>query len=514
MAPSLHLLVVLLCLSSYLFDISVAQLVFHDTDANLEEWAGIFDDSLENTLHLEPLRLRLVPTPVRLDFNQSNILLNDIEDIVSHHFRIMNQEGLHLGKFRAMEFGALEGVRFEPGDSASELPSATVIDIRGIYVSFMDEIPDEHVIMKNLQEFINQHDFSEKKKMATNTEITAQKGTDTGFSNEAFYHIPAAIKSIKLTWASQGYTLAPSPSPVLRVTKPPVVDGNDDSSSDDPQNDLRVPLMAGGFIMITTLSLFLAKRYRSNRGSTNDSTNSNLRRFTIQRNEFDGLDFLYPSIGLGSENGGFPTFSPNQSSNIKVHFVDLDNQPISPEDIGEIVLTDSVSDISSLGQSENRIVVTYPIHSLDAGRGFPITNLTRVGNSNGPWALYHETQEGFDRLHDDDDDEWVSNQSSSLRNVPKLLRGKSDSLRYSSDASSLDVDQFLADQRVRGLDDHDLDLNVLPNENTLSETKISWLHDRIQRLRGGTIVESRRPEKDSDQDDQHSSVEGVLRSVV
>lgn len=510
MTPSLQLSVLLLSL----FGISVAQLVYHDTDAKFEDGIGIFDDSLENTLHLEPLRLRIVPTPVRLEFNQTNILLSDIEDMVSHHFRNMNQEGLDLGKFRAMEFGALEDVRFEPGDSVLDLPSATVVDIRGIDVSFMDVMPDKDVIMKTLQEFINRYDFGEKK-TTTTTQTTAQKGTDTGFANEIFYQIHTVIKSIKLTWASQGYTLAPSPSPVLFITKPPTVDGNDDlTKEDDPKDSIRYPLLAGGFVMIA-FSFFLVKRYHTNRHSANDSITSNLRSFGRHRNEFDGLDFLYPSIPIGSENGGFPTFSPHQSSNIKVHFVDLDNQPISPEDIGEIVLTDSVSDISSLGQSENRLVVTYPVHSLDVARGFPMTNLTRVGHKDGAWALYHETQEGFDRLYDDaDDDEWVSNQGSNLRNVPKLLRGNSDSLRYSSDASSLDIDQFHANQGVNGFDNHNLDLNVLPNENTMSRTKKTWLQESLRRLRRGKLDESHVLARGNDQGDEDSSVGGVLRSVV
>jgi len=496
-----------------IFGQTVSQLVYHGTDANIEDALGIFDDSLGHTLQLEPLRLRIVPTPVLLDVYHSNILLNDIEDMVSHHFRVKNQEGFHLGKFRFMEFGTVEGTHFEPGDDALNSPPATLVSINGIDVSFMDEIPDKNVVMKNLQEFINQHDFGENTaKMGGQT--TAQKGSDNGFATDAVFEFQTAIKSIKLTWSSQGYTLAPSPSPVFLSTRSPTVDGTDDILRDDPTKggSIRYPLMAGCFVMVA-LSLLLVKRYKSNRQSSNGSITSNLRRFPSRRNEFDGLDFLHPPMGLGSENGGFPMFSPHQcSNNIKVHFVDLDNQPISPKDIGEIVLADSVSDISSLGQSENRIVVTYPIHSSGGGAkgGFPITNLTRVGHTNGPWALYHETQEGFDRLHDDD--EWVSNHDTNLHNVPQLLRSNEDSLRYSSDTSSLDIDPYLADQEVNRVDNHDPDLNVSPNKNTLSATMRIWLPESIRRLRRGQTVENDGLE--SDQGDDHSSVGGLLRSVV
>ena len=412
-----------------------------------------YDDSLESTIELDALRLRLSPTPVVLDTDQATMVLRELEAMINIHYRRLNKEGVMNGKFRGMLFDDPAEIMFESGDgdanrrrsltknlrslkdedSSSSGKPTTILDISRIQVSFMGDSPSQGDIMAILQEHINQLNFGRQKNLGQSSS-TAPK-TQVSASQ-----LSIPVESFTLTWASQGYTLAPTIEQ-QKPSQPPTYTATDSKGS------FNYPVLAGGLIVVVLAGLFLAKRRRRNAGAgvqlqEDDSPPSpnRRRRWGSHRKEFDGGDefdgceWLNRSPCPQSEMGAFPSFQSAERAKVNINFVDYVNQPADPKEIGEIAVNDAASEVSSLGKSEGRVEVTYPASGVM--EAFPVTNLTRVKGKSGGGQLYHETFEGFDRL----DDEWVSDKGSG-RDLSRLLVASSDSLRYSSD-SSQDVDGF------------------------------------------------------------------------
>jgi len=425
-----------------------------DTNYYTNEDVGLDGDLLlESTLELDALRLRLSPTPIALDTDQATLMLRELEAMINQHCRTLNKEGVMDGKFRAMQFDDPSAILFESGDSDANRrrsltqnlrslkdedssPSGkptTILDIRRIQVSFIGDSPSEgEDVMAILQKYINQLDFSGQTSLDQPGMTAPKNQGSTG-------QLSIPVESFTLTWASQGYTLAPTmeqPKP----SQPPTFIATDRKGS------FNYPVLAGGLIVVVLASMFLAQRRRRKSGvqlqdDVSPPSPNRRRRWGSLRgkefdggDEFDGCEFLNRSPCPLSEMGAFPSFQSSERAKVKLNFVDYENQPADPKEIGEIAVNDSASEVSSLGKSEGRLEVTYPASRVM--EAFPVTNLTRVNGNRGDGQLYHETFEGFDRL----DDEWVSNKGSG-RDLSKLLVASSDSLRYSSD-SSQDVDGF------------------------------------------------------------------------
>lgn len=422
------------------------------------EDVGLDDDSLEITVELDALRLRLSPTPDVLDTDQATLVLRELESMINMHYRTLNKEGVMNGKFRGMLFDDPAAIMFESGDSdanrrrsltknlrslkdegsSSSVKPTTILEIRRIQVSFIgNDSPPQGDIMAILQEHINQLDFSGKKSPGQ-TGMTAPK------IQVSAGQLSIPVESFTLTWASQGYTLAPT----IEQPKPPSQPPTFTFTSPDKKGSFNYPVLAGGLIVVVLASLLLVKRRRRNAGAgvqlqedASLPSPNRRRRWGSHRKEFDGGDefdgceWLNRSPCPQSEMGAFPSFQSADRAKVNINFVDYVNQPADPKEIGEIAVNDTASEVSSLGKSEGRVEVTYPASGVM--EAFPVTNLTRVkGSRGGGGQLYHETFEGFDRL----DDEWVSDKGSG-RDLSKLLVANSDSLRYSSD-SSQDVDGF------------------------------------------------------------------------
>jgi hypothetical protein len=416
----------------------------------------LYYDPVQSIIELDALRLRLSPSPIVLDVDQATMVLRELEAMINIHYRSLNKEGVMNGCFRGMLFDDPAEITFESGngdpnrrrsltknlrslkdeDSSSTgdgIPT-TILDSR-IKVSFMGDVdaPSQGDIMAILQEYINQLNFRGPKNFG-------QSGMTDPKTRVEASQLPFPVESFTLTWASQGYTLAPTieePNP----SQPPT------NTATDRKGSFNYPVLAGGLVVVVLAGLFLAKRRHRNAGvqlQEDDSPPSpnRKRRWGSHRKEFDGGDefdgceWLNRSPCPQSEMGAFPSFQSAERAKVNINFVDYVNQPADPKEIGEIAVNDAASEVSSLGKSEGRMEVTYPASAIM--ETFPVTNLTRVHvqGKGGGGQLYHETFEGFDRL----DDEWVSNKGSG-RDLSRLLVASSDSLRYSSD-SSQDVDGF------------------------------------------------------------------------
>jgi|AntRauTorckE5430_2_1112549.scaffolds.fasta_scaffold00129_17 hypothetical protein len=499
---------------------------------NLDE-ATNDNDCLDGTrdcqtaLKLDALRLRVAPTPTVLDADQASSILRELEAIISRYFRALNNDGVHSGLFRAMQFDNPSEILFESGNDTNERRSlttsasgkpTTILDIGGIEVSFKDKSPAEGEVMANLQEYINQLDFSGKDQ-ADGSGMTSPRMQDNSVSNSQIRkNLSIPVDSFTLTWASQGYTLAPivmSPT-----TQPPTITTIGPEPS---KTKFTYPVLACGLVVVVLAGLFLAKRRRRNKGAElqNDDGFSPTRRrlwSASRHDEFDGLEWMRDSPE--SKMGAFPTFDSSDRANIKVTVVDYENQPANPKDIGMIdTMNDSDSEVSSLGKSEGRMEVTRPAYlSSRAMDAFPVTtNLTRVNGIAGDDELYHETMEGFDRL---DDECWVSDKGSS-KPLQGLLGSYSDSLRYSSDSSSQDVDGFFpTPERTTVLGRREQD--------TSAEEDALYVHRPIEFVPPSRIIgRIRKAPTSSTQDssnedlqvlsfdgDDNSSVGDMLRSIV
>jgi len=129
------------------------------------------DGNCHTILELDALRLRVAPTPTVLDADQASSILLELEGIINRYFRAQNNDGVHSGLFRAMQFDNPSEILFESGNDTNERRSlttsasgkpTTILDIGRIQVSFMDKSPAEGEVMTNLQEYITSLSFRER----------------------------------------------------------------------------------------------------------------------------------------------------------------------------------------------------------------------------------------------------------------------------------------------------------------------------------------------------------------
>ncbi|GFH49801.1 predicted protein [Chaetoceros tenuissimus] len=433
-------------------------------------------------VNLGGIKLQLTPPPSSSDEGLIDEFMSGLQRKIDEY---IHKEDV-FPCYRTMAFDSVgEITRSEQKLRGVSYNSAT-LEIERLRVGFSSTPAAEKDLRKEIQMFINEFQFRTNRKPLPGMSNLARG------RNSVNEWPPFDINSMSLTWAEEGYTLAPTqpPSPDVPI---------------DPK-DKTMLLMSVLLPIAAVLSIagyLLNRRRRRNTGDFYDAR--------VAEDELHGVEFL--------EIGGFPDFSSQDRKKIKIHYVDVQTSqiPTSPEDIEEIcVRSDSdVSVVSSLGQSEGRFEVTMSINDPSA---FPITNLTRTRGPNGEQHLYHQTEEGFDRLDNLADDEWVSDKGS-YSNLPRLLRGgaSNDSLRYSSD-NSQDMEGFPVNTPDRSrasllaLSQSEFgDANSLTSSDDPEYTmpqrarKDSFGRTNLRRVLNFEI---------QDHDDEDGSVTGILRSIT
>lgn len=437
------------------------------------------------------IKLQLRPPPSASDEEKINEFMSGLRLRIGNY---INKEDV-FPCFRTMEFDSEYKMERSQQKLKGAFYQAATLEIERLRVGFTSKPANAKDLRKEIQDFINEYSFESKRNLPGASNLVQAKNS----VNENKWP-PFTIDNMSLTWAEEGYTLAPTPPPSPDVTICPGGRGNCDKKDN---TILLVSVLLPFAAIFGFAGYLLNRRRRRNMGEFYDAR--------VPEDELDGLDFL--------GDGGFPDFSSQDRKKIKIHYVDVEKSKIasSPEELEEIcVRSDSdVSVVSSLGQSEGRLEVTMSINDPSA---FPITNLTRTRGPNGQQHLYHQTDEGFDRLDNLADDEWVSDKGS-YSNLPRLLRGSvsNDSLRYSSD-NSQDMEGFPVNTPDRSrasllaLSQSEFgDANSLTSSDDPEYTmpqrsrKDSSGRTNLRRVLNFEI---------QDHDDEDGSVTGILRSIT